>query len=69
MDPEDYDKAIIGVMEAFGGKYAVAYDYDKVIKVNMDTGMNYEEAVEWWSFNQIGSYVGEHTPVFIRKNE
>lgn len=67
MDPVAYDEAIIGVAEGFGGLTKVAYDYDKVIQVNMKLGMKYEEAIEWFDYNQIGAYVGEHTPVFIRK--
>jgi len=31
------------------------------------SGMTYEEAVEYHEFNQAGSYVGERTPVFIRR--
>jgi len=71
MDPEAYDKAIIGVCSGISVKYnpKVAYDYGKVIEVNMSMGMAYEEAVEYFDFNQGGAYVGEHTPVFINKIE
>lgn len=67
MDPEDYDKAIVGVAACKGREIAVAYDYDKVIKVNMSMGMTEEEAVEFFDYNQGDAYVGEHTPVFIRR--
>jgi len=71
MDEKEYDKAIIGVCNGIGVNHnpKVAYDYDKVIEVNVSMGMAYEEAVEYFDFNQGGSYVGEHTPVFINKIE
>ena len=28
--------------------------------------MGYEDAVEYFNFNQIDAYMGIHTPVFIR---
>ena len=31
--------------------------------------MTYEEAYEFFSYNIIGAWVGEYTPVFIYKNE
>ena len=66
--PEDFDRAIIGVMTSYGSNnLVIAYDYDKVIKANMKDGMTYDEAVEWFEYNQIGAYVGEYTPVFIMK--
>ena len=68
MDPPDYDEAIIGVAEEFGGRLTVAYDFDKVIEINMKlTQSDYEGAVEYFEYNQIGSYVGEYTPVFVHK--
>jgi hypothetical protein len=64
-NPENYDKAIIGVIEGAGVSAAVAYDYEKVINANIDQGMTEEEAIEHFEFNQLGAYVGEHTPVFV----
>lgn len=55
-------------MRSYGSNnLVIAYDYDKVIKANMKDGMIYDEAVEWFEYNQIGAYVGEYTPVFIVK--
>ena len=68
MTPNDcYDKAIIGVVEGKGIEPKVAYDYNKVIQANIDMGMSYDEVVEYFEFNQVDAYVGDHTPVFIRK--
>ena len=40
---------------------------DKVIKKLKESGMSYEDAVEFWEYNQIGAYVGENTPCFIER--
>jgi len=72
MSEEEYDEAIIGVAERLDeGGYltAVAYDYDKVIESSMKMGMTYEEAVEHFSYNQIGGYVGKQTPIFVTRPE
>lgn len=65
MEEKEYDDAIIGVMNGKGKGTSIAYDYDKVIRVNMDMGMSEEEAMEYFEYNQIDAYVGENTPVFI----
>jgi len=66
---DGFDDCIIGVCEAFGSVPVVAYDYDKVLANLQASGMTYEEAVEYHEFNQAGAYVGERTPVFIRRVE
>jgi len=64
---DGFDDCIIGVCESFGSVSVVAYDYDKVLANLQASGMTYEEAVEYHEFNQAGAYVGERTPVFIRR--
>jgi hypothetical protein len=64
---DGFDDCIIGICESFGGVPVVAYDYDKVLANLQASGMTYEEAVEYHKFNQAGAYVGERTPVFIRR--
>ena len=62
---DGFDDCIIGICESFGGESVVAYDYDKVIAQLESYGMTYEEAVEFHEFNQLGAYVGDHTPAFM----
>ena len=31
-------------------------------------GMTYEEAIEYFDYNILGAWMGEYTPVYIRKN-
>jgi hypothetical protein len=64
---DGFDDCIIGICESFGSVPVVAYDYDKVLANLQASGMTYEEAVEYHAFNQAGAYVGERTPVFIRR--
>ena len=64
---DGFDDCIIGICEAFGSLPVVAYDYDKVLANLQASGMTFEEAVEYHEFNQAGAYVGERTPVFIRR--
>ena len=75
------EEAIVGVCERIGHNTVVAYDREKCINILVEdfaesiTTMDmddddpdrdlYEEAEEYFSYNVIGSYVGENTPVFI----
>lgn len=66
---DGYDDCIIGICERFGQEPIIAYDKTKVLCKLVDEGMSYDEAVEFFEFNQIGSYVGEATPCFVTKKE
>lgn len=72
MDPERYDAAIIGITAMCQGtsNHNVAvYDIDKVIEINMEDGMSYEEAAEHFDFNQADGYHGKYTPIFVKVKE
>ena len=62
---DGFDKAIIGVAH-IQNKRIVAYDTNKCIKILMKD-MTHNEAVEYFDFNVVGSYVGKYTPTFIEK--
>ena len=61
---QGYDDCIAGIVERFGAPPIVCYDKGKVLARLMQDGMSEDEA-EFWSFNQIGAWVGESTPCFI----
>ena len=61
---DGFDAAIVGVTD--GGVVRVVYDYETCVRVLMADGMSEEDAIEHMSFNVMGSYVGEQTPIFIR---
>ena len=60
---DGFDEAILGVVER-AGLLAVCYDRNKIIQILM-RDMNYEEAFEYYEFNILGAYMGEHTPVYL----
>ena len=60
----DYDSAIIGITE----NNQVVYDYEKMIEYLMqEDDMDYEEAVDFISYNTIRSlpYAGEGSPIIM----
>ena len=65
MEPDYLDAAIVGVVRRIGLE-AVCYNTDKVIELLMEhDNMSYEDALEYFEYNMIGAWVGEHTPVFL----
>jgi hypothetical protein len=64
-----YDHCIVGVVEQFGRPPIACYDKQKVLLELQRDGMSEEDAEEFWSFNQIGAWVGESTPCFLTLND
>ena len=63
---DGFDDAILGMSIRGGDDNLIAYDYDKCVKI-LQKEMSYEDAVEYLEFNVVNSYVGEGTPIFIKK--
>ena len=63
--PEQYDGAIMGVVTGSNIRPVIAYDYARVVAANIAMGMTYDEAIEYFEYNQGNAYVGEGTPVFV----
>lgn len=62
---DGHDNAIIGVARQFNTE-SVAYNKNKVIEnLCLRGDMDHEEALEFFEFNIVGAYVGEHTPTFL----
>ena len=60
-----YDDCVLGVVERIGSEPYVLYDTNKIInKMISRDNMTREDAIEYFEFNMIGSYVGERTPGF-----
>jgi hypothetical protein len=67
---DGFDKAIIGVAERINLGPVAAYDVETILEILMERDeMDYEEALEYFQYNIIGSWMGEHTPVFIYKSD
>jgi hypothetical protein len=66
---EMYDKCIVGVVRRFNDRF-VLYNQDCVLgamaeSMIPDGGDAWTEAVEFFEYNTIGAWVGEHTPGFL----
>lgn len=62
---EGFDAALIGFVEGAGRDAVALYDREKCIEILMTRdGMSYSDALEYFDFNVIGAYMGEHTPLF-----
>lgn len=63
---DGYDDCIVGIVERFGQDSYFIYDKELVLaKLQEDSSMSYEEALEYYEYNQLGAYVGERTPAFL----
>ena len=63
--PSDMKEAIIGYVERIGMEPIILLDREKCLDILMkDSNMTYDEAIEYFEFNTIGSWVGEGTPAF-----
>ena len=56
---DGFDEAIIGTVNDI-----VIYSKTKCIEI-LKEDMSEEEAIEYYYFNVVGSYVGEKTPMFV----
>ncbi len=64
-----FDDAIIGFAERINLGPVAAYSTEKILNIMMERdGMSYGEAVEYFQYNVLGSWVGDFTPVFITTN-
>jgi len=63
---DGFNDAILGITSRCGDDSLIAYDYDECVKI-LQKDMSYEDSVEYMEFNVVGSYVGEGTPIFIKK--
>ena len=65
---DGFDDCIVGVVERFNDTF-VLYNRRKVVAKLVSEGMTHDDAEEWYSFNQAGAWVGEHTPGFLLETE
>ena len=63
---DGFEDAFVGIAESFGSKPKALYNSELCIDILIDRdGMEYEAALEHFSFNVTQAYVGEYTPVFF----
>ena len=67
---DGYESALIGITE--GSNPVAVYDTDECIRCLMEEDeerFSQEDAMEFFYYNTVGSYVGEKTPIFIKRYE
>lgn len=62
MFADGFDEAILGVDSS---NERVIYSYKKCLEILMERDdMSKDEAIEFFAFNVIGSFMGEKTPIY-----
>jgi hypothetical protein len=62
MFADGFDEAILGVDSS---NERVIYSYKKCLEILMERdNMSNDEAIEFFAFNVIGSFMGEKTPIY-----
>ena len=73
---DNYEEALVGICRRFNQPPVALYSYGKCIEIlmrdmadeDLDEGEDddrYSRAGEWFEFNTLGAWVGEHTPAFL----
>jgi hypothetical protein len=62
---DGFDDCVVGMVERFNQEPILCYSVDLIIAKLMKN-MSEAEAWEYYLFNQIGAWLGEKTPCFIR---
>lgn len=65
MKLDGYDDCYLGVGDTYGEHPALVYDHTKIIEKLMQSGMDLEDAEEYYSYNILGSFLGEKMPIFL----
>jgi len=65
LEPDSFDEAIVGIVQRIDRDPVVCYSVDKIIKVLTESGMDDDEAYEYYEYNILGAYMGEGTPMFL----
>jgi hypothetical protein len=65
---DGFDDALIGVARRCSQPMLAVYDYEKGIQVLMlRDGITRDEAIEFMEVNVLGSWMGEHTPIWLER--
>lgn len=65
--PEEYDDALLGYVDHWNAPITAVYSAEKVVENLQTDGLSHEDAWEYFEFNIAGAYVGQNTPLFLRK--
>lgn len=63
---DGFEEAFIGLSLRCGQPTLASYSWEKMVDILMDRdGMEYDEAVEYISYNCLGAWMGELTPSIV----
>ena len=62
---DGFDDAILGVEE---NDMRIIYSVSKCLEILQEEDMSYEDAIEYFTFNVSGAYVGDKTPIWCWDN-
>lgn len=62
---DGFDEALIGVARRCSKAPLAVYSVERILEILVGQGLEYEEAVEHFSFNIEGAWVGEGTQLFL----
>ena len=71
LEPREYfDKCIKGMASRANGLQVLCYDTSVILTMLQDDmGMTDEESIEHYFYNVEGSWMGEHSPVFLHRHD
>lgn len=65
---DGHEDAFVGVVSRFGIEGPITcYDKQLILLRHMADGMTYEDAEEFFTFNQVGAWAGDKTPCFLER--
>jgi hypothetical protein len=62
--PVGLEEAVVGYVERFSDPPLVLLDKEKCIEILMNDNMSREDALSYFEYNILGSWMGEGTPCF-----
>lgn len=65
---DGFDAAVIGISEDFNSPVRLIYSVKKCLDIIVKEGMSSDDAIEHFTFNVSGGFVGEKTPVWCWDN-
>lgn len=65
---DGFDAALLGIGERAGQPIIAVYDFDLCVAVLCERdNMSMDEAVDYMYYNVVGSWMGDQTPIFVRR--
>ena len=62
---DGFENALIGVVDGACRSPVACYDYEQCVEILVARGIDEEDAHDYMSFNVLGAFVGELTPLFV----